>query len=278
MPTEAPRPAWMPDWTALLRDAQPIAVPDSPGRPPGGPGYVYLVADSHLGDARAPAPEFVAMLRGLPQARAVVFMGDLFQVWLALPNYWDAQARAVLDAFRALQAAGTRTVFVVGNREFFLPRTAAETRARGLPFDAIVPGAAVLTWAGRRYGLTHGDVISLGDTQYLKWRHFSRGRAFEALFRAMPGGVARRIARWLERALSTTNREIKIQYPADELQAFARLALPGLDGFFIGHFHRDEAIAAPGQTATLRIVPDWFSRKTVLRLGRDGEVERVTAG
>lgn len=265
----------MPDWTALLRDALQIAVPEVPGEPPDGAGFVYLVADSHLGDARATVPEFVAMLGSLPQARAVVFMGDLFQVWLALPKYWDAQARAVLDGFRALQAAGTRTVFVVGNREFFLPRTPEEARARGLPFDAIVPGAAVLTWAGRRYGLTHGDVISLRDTPYLKWRHFSRGRAFEALFRAMPGGVARRIARRLERAMSTTNREIKIQYPAEELQAFARQALPGLDGYFVGHFHRDEAIAAPGQTATLRIVPDWFSRKTVLRLKRSGEVERV---
>jgi len=272
------RPAWMPDWTALMREARPIALPETPGMTPDGLGPVYLVADSHLGDARASVPEFVAMLRSLAPASAVVFMGDLFQVWLALPKYWDAQARAVLDGFRVLQAAGTRTIFVVGNREFFLPRTPGDARARGLPFDAIVPGAAVLTWAGRRYGLTHGDVISLRDTQYLKWRHFSRGRAFEALFRAMPGGVARRIARRLERAMSTTNREIKIQYPAEELRAFARLALPGLDGFFVGHFHRDEVISAPGQTAALRIVPDWFSRKTVLRLRRDGEVERVTAG
>jgi UDP-2,3-diacylglucosamine hydrolase len=261
-------PAWMPDWTALMRDAQTIALPE-------GPGYVYLVADSHLGDVRAPGPEFAAMLNGLPDARAVVFLGDLFQVWLALPKYWDAQARAVLDGFRALQAAGTRTVFVVGNREFFLPRSDAEARARGVPFDAIVPGAAVLTWAGRRYGLTHGDVVNRRDSQYLKWRRFSRGRGFEALFRAMPAALARRIAHRLERALSTTNREIKIQYPADELAAFAAAVLPGLDGFFIGHFHRDEAIGAPGQTATLRIVPDWFSRKAVVRLDAAGGVEQV---
>jgi UDP-2,3-diacylglucosamine pyrophosphatase LpxH len=259
----------MPDWGAMMGAAQTIALPE-------GPGYIYLVADSHLGDSRAPGPEFIAMLRGLPHAKAVVFLGDLFQVWLALPKYWDANARAVLDGFRALQVAGTRTVFVVGNREFFLPRTPAATVARGLPFDHIVPGAAVMTWAGRRYGLTHGDVVNRRDSQYLKWRHFSRGRAFEALFRAMPGSIARRVAAKLERALAGTNKEIKIQYPADELEAFASTVLPGLDDFFIGHFHRDEVIAAPGQIATLRIIPDWFSRKVLVRLDAKGGVEKVT--
>jgi UDP-2,3-diacylglucosamine hydrolase len=262
----------MPDWTALMRQARTIALPMAPS---GGPGSVYFVADAHLGAAAAPAPEFAAMLRGLQDARAVVFMGDLFQVWLALPKYWDDSARAVLEGFRALQAAGTRTIFVVGNREFFLPRSAEAERRRALPFDAIVPEAAVLTWAGRRYGLTHGDLVNRRDAQYLKWRRLSRSPAFEALFRAMPGGVARRIAQQLERALSTTNREIKIQYPADELGAFAQAVLPGLDGFFIGHFHRDEVIAAPGTAAALRIVPDWLSRKLLLRMAPDGTVERV---
>jgi UDP-2,3-diacylglucosamine hydrolase len=259
----------MPDWNALMRDAVTLSLPD-------GPGYVYLIADSHLGDVRAPGPEFVAMLRGLKDARAIIFLGDLFQVWLALPKYWDASSRAVLEGFRELQASGTRTVFVVGNREFFLPRTQKSARQRGLPFDWIVPGAAVLQWAGRRYGLTHGDLVNRRDAQYLKWRQFSRGLAFEAVFRAIPGGLARRIAQKLERALSTTNREIKIQYPEDELGAFAQTVLPGLDGFFIGHFHRDEVIAVPGQPATLRIVPDWFSRKVLMRLSSDGTIEHMS--
>ena len=265
----------MPDWAALMDTAQRI---DLAAPAPREPGYVYLIADSHLGDARAPGPEFIAMLRGLSQARALVFLGDLFQVWLALPKYWDANTREVLEGFRELQRAGTRTVFVVGNREFFLPRGAAEVKRSNLPFDWIVPGAAILSWAGKRYGLTHGDVVNRRDSQYLKWRHFSRGRAFEAVFRAMPGGVARRIAQRLERALSTTNREIKIQYPADELEAFAGTVLQGLDGFFIGHFHRDETISVPGQTAALRIVPDWFSRKALARIGPEGRVETIQLG
>jgi UDP-2,3-diacylglucosamine pyrophosphatase LpxH len=220
------------------------------------------------------------MLERLERPRVVVFMGDLFTVWLAPPKYREPVAQRVMDGFAALRSRGARTVFVVGNREFFLPRSPAEAQRWGLPFDAIVPGAAVLTWGGRRYGFTHGDLVNRRDAQYLKWRRLSRSRAFEALFRAMPAALARRIARRLERSLATTNREIKIQYPEDELRAFAQAVLPGLDGFFIGHFHRDEVIAAPGLSATLRIVPDWHARKVLLRLGEGGAVEYVrgTAG
>jgi len=258
--------SWKPDWTALMRAAQAIALPD-------GPGFVYFVTDSHLGGASS--PEFIAMLRGLSEARAVIFLGDLFQVWLALPKYWDAVVLDVLEGFRSLQAAGTRTVFVAGNREFFLPGTAEAVRRSGLPFDSVVPGAAVLTWAGRRYGLTHGDLVNRRDAQYLKWRRLSRSPAFAWLFRAMPGGIARRIAQRLERGLSATNLEIKIQYPLDELEEFAGAVLPGLDGFFIGHFHRDELICVPGQKGALRIVPDWLSRKQVLRMAPDGRVQTL---
>jgi UDP-2,3-diacylglucosamine hydrolase len=259
---------WMPDWAALMKHALPIDLPP-------GDGYLYLIADSHLGDRRAPPGEFVAMLRGLERPRAVVFLGDLFTVWLAPPKYREPVAQEVLAGFQSLRDRGAYTVFVVGNREFFLPRSAAEAQRWGLPFDAIVPGAAVLTWAGRRYGLTHGDLASRHDLPYLKWRWLARSWPFEAAFRAMPAGLARRIARRLERSLATTNREIKIQYPAEDLQAFAQAVVPGLDGFFIGHFHRDEVIVVPGQTAALRIVPDWHARKVVLRVEVGGEVKYV---
>jgi UDP-2,3-diacylglucosamine pyrophosphatase LpxH len=266
-------PAWEPDWSALMRAAQsitlePIALGDAPG-------YVYLVADSHLGAAQAPPEGFIAMLRRLPQARAVVFLGDLFQVWLGLPKFWDSSARSVLSAFAELREQGICTIFIVGNREFFLPASVDEARRRGLPFDWIVPGACVLAWHGRRYGLTHGDLASRHDIRYLQWRYFSRSWGFEAVFRALPGPVAQRIAQGLERALATTNRVIKIQYPADDLQAFAQAVLPGLDGFFIGHFHRDEVFRAPGQPAVLRIVPDWYSRKAVVRLDALGQTETL---
>jgi UDP-2,3-diacylglucosamine hydrolase len=258
-----------PDWRGLMAEAPELALEADDG-------YVYLVADSHLGELRAPPEGFLAMLERLPQARLLVLLGDLCKVWLALPKFWDRRARALMEGLQAVRARGVAVWFVVGNREFFLPRNGAGARRLGLPFDAIVPDAAVLRWGGRRYGLTHGDLVNRNDAQYLRWRRIARSRPFEALFRAIPGPLARRIAEGMERTMAGTNREIKIAYPGEELQAFAAAVLQGLDGFYIGHFHRDETIRVAGSEAALRIVPDWFSRKRVLRLARDGRDELLT--
>ncbi len=260
-------PAWMPDWEKLMAEA-----PEIPVNPEG--GYLYLIADSHLGDERAPVGEFFSMLASLPDARMVVFLGDLFRVWLALPHFWDDQVREILAGFQGLRDKGTALVFVVGNREFFVPDPMRPT-GRILPFDHIVRGACILAWGGHRYGLTHGDIVNREDHRHLRWRRFSRSYGIELIFRAMPGGMARGIAAWLERALAKTNREVKVTYPLGEIEAFAEAVMGNLEYFFLGHFHRDETVAVPGKAGILRIVPDWYSRKAVLRIAPGGEIVRL---
>ncbi len=265
-------PRWLPDWRKLMAEALQVTLD------PEGEGYVYLIADSHLGDRRAPSGEFFSMLEALPHAKLVVFLGDLFKVWLALPKFWDEEVRGILGGFENLRRRGTPILFVMGNREYFLPRNGAGAAARALPFDYIAQGACILTWGKRRYGMTHGDVINRKDHRHLKWRWITRGFWFEWLFRAMPGPLARAVAEWLERAAGKTNREIKITYPLEEIEAFAATALPGLDGFFVGHFHRDETISLEAGGPVLRIVPDWHSRRTVLRLDAAGELVPIHFG
>ena len=258
-------PFWLPDWQKMMADAPEIEVPP-------GDGFVYLIADSHLGDARSPTGGFFAMLHQLPRARMVVFLGDLFRVWLAMPKYWDRHTREILAGFEDLRESGVEILFVVGNREYFLPSNPATARRRGLPFDHIVTGACRLRWGKRSWGMTHGDVVNRRDKRHLKWRYISRSWVFEAIFRSMPGWLARDIAHRLERAMAGTNMLIKVQYPLSELEAFSEAVMGDLDGYFLGHFHRDEVITLPGHKAKLRIVPDWHSRKTVLRLDRAGRI------
>jgi hypothetical protein len=52
--------------------------------------------------------------------------------------------------------------------------------------------------------------------------------------------------------------------------------VPGdLDGFFLGHFHRDTLLTSPGRRGFLRLVPDWFSRRQIVRLAPDGTQETL---
>ena len=123
-------PYWLPDWRNMMENAPEIEVPS-------GEGYVYLIADSHLGDARSPTGGFFDMLHQLPKANMVIFLGDLFKVWLAIPKFWDKHTREILQGFEDLRQSGVEILFVVGNREYFLPREKSKAQARGLPFDTL---------------------------------------------------------------------------------------------------------------------------------------------
>ena len=265
-------PPWQPDWKALMAAAPQLEVPPGEGR-------VYLLADSHLGHGDARPGEFIAQLRGLQDARLVILLGDLFKVWLSPRKFWDAQAREVMEALHGLAADGLPLWLVVGNREFFLPRGPRRAARDALPFAQIIHDMATFTLGGRRYALTHGDVVNRRDAQYLKWRRIARSRPFEWCFRAMPAPLARAIARRLEGSLANTNRAIKIQYPEDELRAFAHAVLtaeggPPPDGCLIGHFHRDALLTLP-DGRWLRIVPDWLEGRKLLALNEAGEMELV---
>ena len=260
--------SWMPDWQAL-RAAAPVIEAGTGG------GYVYFITDAHLGDAQSPPEPFLKMLAQLPDAETVVFMGDLFKVWLALPKFRTAAVHEVLAGFQGLREAGAKILFVMGNREFLLPRDPESAAGRALPFDHVIPGMCILHWAGHRYGLTHGDIINRRDRSYLRWRGLSRRKSVELAFRAMPGVLARWIAYKLEAALAKRNLEFKIALPQDELEAFAEAMAADLDGFLVGHFHRDQSFGGGGRREFLRIVPDWMSRKTVLRMDDSGRLKAL---
>ena len=84
-------------------------------------GLLYIVTDSHLDDQNAPAEEFVEMLTKLEIPHTVVFLGDLFKIWLAPPKFWTDLHRQVIFEFECLKKRCSNVVFISGNREMLLP-------------------------------------------------------------------------------------------------------------------------------------------------------------
>jgi len=95
------------------------------------------------------------------------------------------------------------------------------------------------------------------------------------LFRIMPGAMARWIAAKVEAMLAGSNRKFKISFPDQEVVNFAKQVLPGVDHYFVGHFHLDRVIRVPGESGILRIVPDWLATRKLLKLNPDGQLSSV---
>lgn len=239
-------------------------------------GNLYLVTDSHLDETAAPYTEFIQLLDALPEVHTLICLGDLFKVWLADPKFWAPLHTEVLAAFARLQQRAHYVILVAGNREFLLPRNEAQLHSSPLPFTHLTLGKGYLRWGEERYGFAHGDTVNPHDKSYLRWRSLSHSLPFEALFRSLPGHLARKISEHLEGQLAHTNHAFKISFPEAELQRYATEVLPEVDQFFLGHFHTSWSWTLPGTHRQLHVVPDWLGTRKVWRIAPDGSRAEFT--
>ncbi len=235
----------------------------------GGPGGdLVLVADVHIGAGDPELPEFCAFLRERAADTAeLVLLGDIFALWLGAPKYTAPHHRAVLDACRALRAAGVRVVFVEGNREFLVKGW------EGDAFDEVVADRAAEPWGGRRWYLAHGDLINTDDAGAAAFRRVVRSRPVAALARALPAAAGLALARRVERGLRHRNLRHKTSIPERRFAHYAGwFAERGFDAGAIGHIHVEMRLDFAGGRA-LFVLPDWRSTHRYLRIPRQGEPE-----
>jgi UDP-2,3-diacylglucosamine hydrolase len=151
---------------------------------------VDLISDLHL---QAAEPATFDAWRGYlerSRADAIFILGDLFEVWIGD----DAAARPGFEARCAevLRAATARCpiFFMHGNRDFLLgPAFAAQCSM------ALIDDPTVLVLHGRRWLLSHGDLLCLGDTEYLRFRAQVRTLEWQAAVLARPIEERRALAR-----------------------------------------------------------------------------------
>ncbi len=220
---------------------------------------MILVADSHVSVSNQNAAPFFEMLDMLARLdRDLVFMGDIFELWVSLPRYEESIQKRFLRWCKA-QSARRRIGFVEGNHEFFV----AENRSECFSW------AVGDRWQDRGEGLllTHGDQINQRDKNYLRFRKITKNPYARSLARVLPFGAS--LVHRLNRGLKKTNKDFRIGLPRPELAAFAeREFADGFKHILVGHFHQEYRYS-DGDGRFLQVLPDWFSGQRVSLFDRD---------
>jgi UDP-2,3-diacylglucosamine hydrolase len=219
-----------------------------------------MIADAHISRNQGNVAAFFEMLTALEDGPGdVVFMGDIFDLWIALPRYENAPHRMFLSWCQR-QKGHRRIGFVEGNHEFFLAQghAAAFTWCTHFPWWRDVEGNL----------FCHGDRINRDDRNYLVFRQFIKNPITKALLRGLPQGP--RLVQHVKRRLKQTRRVFHKTLPRNQLQAFAEARFAeGVARIFLGHFHQSFHYRGPhgGELDTL---PDWFSQGWISVLKADG--------
>ena len=221
----------------------------------GGRKPLILIADAHVSKARGNAPAFFRLLEALGRCDDdLVFLGDVFDLWVALPRYENDLHRHFL-AWCRVQKRRRSVGFLEGNREFFLSAHHADA------FTWCSSGPWHRDAAG--YLFCHGDQINRQDFRYLSFRKLSKNRMACLLLKGLPLGPA--LAEHLKRRLKHTNPAFRRRLPVEQIEAFAEARFrDGAQAVFAGHFHRAYTYRN-NRGMQLHTLPAWLTAGCVSR-------------
>lgn len=186
-----------------------------------------MIADAHL-TCREPEEDFFRMLGDvsqLPGDVGIIFLGDIFDLWIALRGYENAEHRRFLDWCRREKEV-REVVFLEGNHEFFVARKYADDFTYAGE-DSYQDG--LLQWL-------HGDRINRKDHAYTALRFFLRNWLTRGFLWLAGPTFGPSLAHYVRERLRATNQAHKKFFPEPHALKFLS-SCPADSIVFAGHFH-----------------------------------------
>lgn len=214
---------------------------------------MIIITDAHISKAAGNHATFFRMLASLENHQQdLIFLGDIFDSWLALPRYENETHRRFVSWCR--EQKKQRTIgFLEGNHEYYLARHRAA--------DFSWCSAAAWWREGDGTLFVHGDQVNRRDRNYLAYRKIAKNPIACFIMRVLPFGP--QMANPLKHGLKHTNMDFRKHLPREEIKLFADARFAeGIDTIFVGHFHQEYTYRNP-DSKRLYILPDWFSTEKV---------------
>ena len=230
-----------------------------------------FISDLHLSPERE---RLTALFLQWLQARAagsaaLYILGDLFDAWVGDD---DDTYREVESALAAVAAAGTRCLFMHGNRDFLIGRGfARRSGCRRLrdPTHINLGGEPVL--------LMHGDLLCTDDVAYQRFRRRVRNPLVQWLFRRQPLTKRRRIAAEYRQRSAAAMADKPNAIMDVNTEAVQRLMQRyGVRRLIHGHTHRpaDHELRLDGAPAYRHVLADWSGDGGEVLVAANGTLRR----
>ncbi len=229
----------------------------------------YFIADLHLSEQRSDISHcFIQFLAEQAiHAEALFILGDLFEYWLGDDddNPWVNQ---IATAIRQLSDSGTRVFFICGNRDFLLGEKFCKKAGMALLDDV-----TRLRIYQQDLVIMHGDTLCTRDIAYQAFRRKSRSWWWQAMVKALPLFVRKRMAeRYRQQSAAATQ-----QKPADIMDVTPEEVVKCLAHYHCqllihGHTHRPaiHQLTVNNQPATRIVLGDWYQQGSWLKFSADG--------
>lgn len=196
---------------------------------------IYCLSDAHIGETKDSFEEFYSAFDEIPKERVSYFivLGDLFKFFIGMKKWIFKEQINVLEKIYGLRKAGASTVFIEGNRDFFL-----EKDVLGKYFE-FIEKEFFLNFGGKNFFFLHGDQINKKDKKYLLWNRFSKSFFLYFITKIFPKPILLPFYIFLEKSLKSANFKYREKIPLSEVENFARSLDEKIDILVMGHFHKE---------------------------------------
>ncbi len=231
---------------------------------------IVCVSDAHIQGDPGEIEAFLTFLNHLKgSTRTLYILGDLFNLWLGPKKLTLPYQEPIIRSLQQLAASGVIVKYVEGNRDYYLSESYL-----GSPFTEVSSSFLEEQIGGKRFYLSHGDLLNYRDKPYRLWRTLSRNRIFYKVFTLLPSQIGLSLAGYLEKKFRKTNQKHKSYFPMEICKEYAgSLFNQGYDGIILGHFHMEKVLSLDrgDPKKLLYILPDWKTQRRFLRLDAQGE-------
>ena len=214
---------------------------------------MIIITDAHISKAAGNHATFFRMLEALEDNQQdLIFLGDIFDIWVALPRY-ENEDHHRFRAWCREQKKQRIIGFMEGNHEYYLARYNADDFS----------WCSTAAWRREEDGtlFVHGDQVNHRDRNYLRYRKIAKNPIARLIMRTLPFGP--KIADSLKHGLKHTNMDFRKHLPREEIESFADARFAeGVRTIFVGHFHQ-EYTYRNSDSNSLYVLPDWFSTEKV---------------
>ncbi|SNS59686.1 UDP-2,3-diacylglucosamine hydrolase [Noviherbaspirillum humi] len=214
-----------------------------------------FVSDVHLqpGLPKTTAAFLDWLQRHARSARQLYLLGDMFEYWAGDDDLFDPYHQRIIGALKEVSVAGTEVFWIAGNRDFLVGPEFAKTA--GL---SVLPEPHLLTIAGKRIALLHGDAQCTDDTAYMAFREQVRNPAWQQEFLAMPLQKRKAIINGMRSGSKEAARMKPAQIMDVNPQAVRSVFdATGADYLIHGHTHRPARHEAKATGEVRYVLPDW---------------------
>jgi UDP-2,3-diacylglucosamine hydrolase len=229
-----------------------------------------VFADCHVGRRPGDEGPFLEALEQTARrgAKSISLLGDIFHFFIAHPKFETPAIRHFLRKVEELASRGVPVTYVEGNRDFFLRGSYVE------PLFRRVCDEETFEEGGKRFLLTHGDLLNEADIPYRFWRRLSKNPISRFSLHFIPKEAGNRFVWKTEARLYRANFKHKQRLPVEMIRTFAeRRFREGADVLLLGHFHKSWADQVG--SGRVEILPAFVDERKWMEIDERGETKLV---